>query len=591
LENTFSTLQRWLWGLTLTAVILAPSFREVDYKSYAVSVGFLLLFLLRALWFFKKPEIAFSPLESYLALYVGWTGLSYFWSPVGLAASEYLGRFLPCVGVYLLIRQEDKEREITSRIPIWTGLVFLLTLYGLLQKAGVDFIPAFSQNGSSTRIFATFGNPNIYAAFLVLAAPVLLLTGSKNKKIENVYVRAPLAVLILINLVLTASRGGFLAFFVEFMLVSLVLILRTDSQRQWRNWAGIFAFLLLLAGAFLTYEYGARPTSRLELWKGAFHMFLARPLQGWGIGQFPVNFQPYMTDVLSAQILRDNSFAEHAHNEVLELGVELGVVGLALAGLFWFRLLGRGIRGLFPRVLQNNDVWATVIGFTVGLLGLGISNLFDYNCRLSGISFFLWLSAGLLANRIFPADKIKLRAPLGVFVAVLLTGSAVFGLVQETRLLAAVLDENSQRDFLKEVPDNLSAEQQRLLEKIKIQPANPETYHELGNLFAKAGNLDGAQKAFEKELELNPNSEGAYLNLGNIFLLTSDKDPGRLELARGCYEKYIQLAPGKVDGHFDLAYVYFLRKDLKEALGQLDEVLKIDPQNAKALALKRQILP
>jgi O-antigen ligase len=576
----------------MAAVVLSPSFRDVDYKSYAVSIGFLLLLLVEAFRLFKKPELSFSPLELYLVLYVGWTCLSYFWSPIDLAASEYLGRFLPCVGVFLLVRQGSKETEGFSRMSVWMGLAFLVTLYGLLQKAGVDFIPVYAQNGSSTRIFTTFGNPNLYASFLVLTMPVTLLSALNRKGgvFETVF-QAILLILFLINLLFTLSRAGLVGFTVEFILIVFLLGERTWRDPRWRLGLVLVTALVLLSVGFVAYKVGARPTERIEVWKGAVRMMLDRPFEGWGVGQFSLHFQPYMTEELSAQGLKDNTFAEHAHNEVLELGVELGLVGLVVAGLFWLRLMGRAVRQVLGDRKDGQELGTETIGLAAGLLGLGITNLFDYNCRLPGIAFFLWMSAGLLANRVFPPDKIKLNAQLGVLIGLLIIGGTVFGLVQETRLLTAVWMENPERDFLKEIPPDLSIEQQRILESIKNQPANPDHYHELGNLFVKSGKMDDAQKAFEKELQLNPQSAGAYLNLGNIYLLTSESDPRRIELAGDCYKKSIQLDPNKVEGHFDLAYVYFLHRDLKSALRELDAVLKIDPQNAKALSLKRQILP
>ncbi|GEM_PF-2287967 len=588
MENILPALQRWFWALTLTAVILAPSFRETDYKSYAASIGFLLLLLTQAFRLFKKPEISFSPLELYLALYVGWTCLSYFWSPVGLAASEYLGRFLPCVGLFLLVRQDGLIEKPDLRF--WLAGMIVAMLLGLAQGLRFDFIPAYFQEENG-RIFSTFGNPNVYAAFLVLSFPILCLGFFPKNDARSTVMTGFVIIVLFLSLYLAQSRAGFVGLLAEFCLLVFWAWPRI-ARFQYGKWAVLFLSAVVLC--FL-YEkitaFAFRPTERLEVWKGTIQMMLDKPVQGWGIGQFSLHFQPYMTEELSVQVLRDNSFAEHAHNEVLELGVELGLVGWVLAGLFWFRLLGRAVLQSLKLRKEEGPLPIGTMGLTAGLLGLGITNLFDYNCRLSGIAFLLWLSAGLLANRVFPSDKIKLKAPTGAVLCFLLAGSVIFGLVEETRLLTAVLTENSQRDFLKEIPSDLSLEQQKLLEDIKIRPNNPDNYHELGNLFAKAGRLDQAQIAFEKELELNPRSEGAFLNLGNIFLLTADKDPGRLELAKACYERCIQLDPQKMDGHFDLAYVYFLHKDMKGALGQLNEVLKMDPQNAKALALKRQILP
>jgi tetratricopeptide (TPR) repeat protein len=592
LSLTQSRVKNGVWFLTFFAVVLAPSYRSVDYKSYAVSIGFLLLLFLKAFSFFKKPEIHYSPLEFYLALYVGWVCLSYFWSPVDLAASEYLGRFLPCVGFFLLIRQEGNSGDGAFQIRVWTGMTLVACLYGLIQKAGLDFIPAYADEGSKDRIFSTFGNPNVFAAFLVLSAAVLCLWPARSKRPRRAQIAgALLFILIFCNILFTGSRAGLLSFILELFLI--LIFLRSEISADKRiKWFFPAALILVLGlGCYVGLKTEARPTQRLEVWKGAAQMFLAKPIKGWGIGQFSLGFSPYVTPELSDQLQKDNSFTEHVHNEALELGIETGLVGLVLACQFWFSLWGRGFRQTLLSSHEEKPIAFERAGLVIGLFGIGITNLFDYNCRLSGVCFFIWVIAAFLANRVYPVDKVRLTAQLGTLLGVLLLGGFVFGMVQETRLLAAVLSEDPQRDFLKDLPSDLAAEEENLAHKIKTQPGDPANYHELGNIYAKLGKLGDAQKAFEKELELNPQSAGAYLNLGNIYLLSADNDLGKMQMARECYEKSVELDPKSVEGHFNLAYVYFLHKDLKEALNELEQVLKLDPQNAKALELKRQILP
>jgi O-antigen ligase len=592
LSLTQNKVKNWVWFLTFFAVIFATSYRSVDYKSYAVTIGFLLLLLLKALSLFKKPEIYYSPLELYLALYVGWVCLSFLWSPVDLAASEYLGRFLPCVGIFLLIRQEGRSGDGPFRIKVWAGMAVVACLYGLAQKAGLDFISAYADGGSTDRVFSTFGNPNVFAAFLVLSAPIIFLWPVHSKKADGQPVLIGLlCVLIFSDILLTGSRAGLLSFVLEFFLIIAFLRSEILVNKKLKLLLAPVLILVLGLGCYVGFKTEARPTERLEVWKGAAQMFLAKPLKGWGVGQFSLNFSPYVTPALAGQMQKDNSFTEHVHNEVLELGIETGLVGLVLAGLFWFGLWGRGFRQSLLSSHGDNPMAFETAGLVIGLFAIGITNLFDYNCRLSGVCFFIWLAAALLANRVYPVDKIRLTAQLGILIGILLLGGFAFGMVQETRLLAAVLSENPQRDFLKDLPADLPAEEQNLINKIKTQPGDSTNYHELGNIYAKLGKMGDAQKAFEKELELNPQSGGAYLNLGNIYLLSADNDLGKMQLARECYEKSLELDPKSVEGHFNLAYVYFLHKDLKEALSELDQVLKLDPQNVKALELKRQILP
>jgi tetratricopeptide (TPR) repeat protein len=103
--------------------------------------------------------------------------------------------------------------------------------------------------------------------------------------------------------------------------------------------------------------------------------------------------------------------------------------------------------------------------------------------------------------------------------------------------------------------------------------------------------MDDAAKCYMLEIKVRPNSPGAFLNLGNIYFMESGKDPENLGKALSYYRQSLALDPGSVEAHFNLAYVFFVQKDLSDALSQVDEVLKLDPQNAKALALRRQILP
>lgn len=590
MEKLLPILRRWVWCLTIAAVVLLPSFREIDYKTYGVTIGFLLLLLLEAIYFIKKPEFFYSPLEIYLVLYVGWTCLSFFWSQVDLAASEYLGRFLPCVGFYLLARQQDRQED-GMRLAFWYGAAILVMLYGLAQGLHLDFISAYSPV-SSNRIFSTFGNPNVYGAFLVLSFPILCPGMAKlNNSVPQIAVLGSFLLLFLLSLALTQSRAGFVGLAVEFS-VLLYLLWPKMKGMGYGKWALLaFAAVVLCFFCVKVSVFALRPTERPEVWKGAIQMIAQRPLQGWGIGQFEFNFSSYATPEVAGQMQKDNTFGEHAHNEVLELGIELGLIGLVLAAIFWCRLLERGARQIFKQPAGGAAEATFTAGLTIGLLGVGVTNLFDYNCRLSGVAFFIWLSAALLANRVFPADKMKLPAFLGLMIGLLVLGAAGFGLFQETRLLAAVLKENPEKDFLKEIPADFASEQSRLLENIKNQPSNPANYHQLGQLYAKLGKMEEARKAFEKEIELDPRSSEAYLDLGNVYLLSSENNLGQIQLARECYEKAIELDPMSAGAHCNLAYVYFLHKDLKKAMEELDKALKIDPQNTQALSLKRQILP
>ena len=147
------------------------------------------------------------------------------------------------------------------------------------------------------------------------------------------------------------------------------------------------------------------------------------------------------------------------------------------------------------------------------------------------------------------------------------------------------------QDFLNDLPADLSGEKQRLEAAIAQDSKDADLYHRLGNVDAKLNLMDEAEAAYKKEIVFNPAASGAYLNLGNVYLFKVDKNPGNLNQAIAYYSQCVVLDPNSVEGHYDLAYALFVKKDMKAALGQLDEVLRLDPRNDHALSLKRQILP
>ena len=79
--------------------------------------------------------------------------------------------------------------------------------------------------------------------------------------------------------------------------------------------------------------------------------------------------------------------AEHAHNWVLHLASEGGLVLLGAFGyLLW--VTGRAT----SRKIKKNDDWA--LALSLGLMGLLAQNLFDRNLELAAGAGLFWLGLG-----------------------------------------------------------------------------------------------------------------------------------------------------------------------------------------------------
>lgn len=575
------------WILVALATGLLPSFRDIDYKDFTPLLGFFLLLALWSLNQFKQFFFRWSNLETFLLLYLAWACLSLLWSATPSAGMDFLGRWLPWAGLYLLARQDQDSRR--SVETAWFWVLILSCLYGFAQKFLWNYVPHLP-GAEPDRIYSLFGNPNVFAAFLVLSWPVLLLKPIHRSNKQQILLRAASVILVFLNLDWTDSRAGYLA--LEIQVILLMVLVGAKYFHKSVGWGKIVMVLVGIAVAiFFAAGIGNRPTERLEVWRCTAHMAMEKPVIGWGVNQFSLGFPNFMSDELKGQFQKDNTFAEHAHNEPLELWVELGVVGLVLALLFWGTLLWKARGALCSGRKGSDPLDLSSLGLFIGLAGAGFTNLFDYNCRLSGVGFFIWIVAAWLANRYEPGKIIRFSSGVGKTMAAVFLVLSIIGFTFSIPAVYARVAAPSTQDFLKDLPADLPGEKQRLEAAIVQNPKDADLYHRLGNVDAKLSLMDQAESAYKNEIALNPAASGAYLNLGNVYFFKADKNSGNLDQAIAYYSQCVVLDPNSVEGHYNLAYALFVKKEMKAALGQLDEVLRLDPRNDHALSLKRQILP
>ncbi|MCL6647548.1 MAG: O-antigen ligase family protein [Chloroflexi bacterium] len=128
---------------------------------------------------------------------------------------------------------------------------------------------------------------------------------------------------------------------------------------------------------------------RLELWNRASLMLLDFPFTGIGPGQFSLFLHHFYTPLL----ITPEEYIPHAHNVVLQLGLDLGIPGgLAVLGLIvqmLWRLARTGWRAASP-------VGGTLaLGIVAGLLGFLCYGLTDAIALTARGALVLWVLLGL----------------------------------------------------------------------------------------------------------------------------------------------------------------------------------------------------
>lgn len=298
-------------------------------------------------------------------------------------------------------------------------------LYGVLTPLDRHALQGFS---------APFINPNHAAGLLVLTtgAALGLLTDAEhaaNARLGLLGVTAGL-----IGVPLTGARGGLVALILMFGLFALQAFARPpgghlETPRRRARTVSRVALVLgaLAAGAAVLLMPDWRHTGagvteevRFRLWRGAVEHLKAFWLTGSGRGSFVAVHPRFQSVNLEGTVT-------HPENHLLQLGTEVGVIGLVLGvgGALW--LWYRCRRGVARQADPLH--W----GLLAALAALGAQQLLDFGLETQGLALPIALTLGLVVGRGQPprrsAEGVRPPRPRAAMGVAILALAALAGLV------------------------------------------------------------------------------------------------------------------------------------------------------------------
>lgn len=297
--------------------------------------------------------------------------------------------------IFFMCRDLFREPESQKR----AGMVFLISmafvsLNGFWQMwSGLDLIKGYAVDipGRLVRMRSSFGSPNDLAAFYLVGLPLAFHMWLNEKKwsLRSVLF-AGLAAAFFVCLVLTLSRSAFLALFVAFF----IFLLGTGRKKM--IWIGVvflaafLGFSGLLRENFVTSLNPKDITvgERLRYWRQSWDLIKEKPLLGHGANTYFKEF--------AAHAPANEEYRGYAHNFILQLWSDLGLVGL---GLFLFGLI-YGFVKKWPSRREGLKIPEFTAALWVGLLAFVLQGLLDTNFfafQTAHLFWFFW--AVLLAER------------------------------------------------------------------------------------------------------------------------------------------------------------------------------------------------
>jgi O-antigen ligase len=269
---------------------------------------------------------------------------------------------------------------------------FILALFAVTQKATWNgklyWIRELSINRGNP--LGPFVNRNHFAGWMCMVAPLSfgigLMSRSMSRKIRYVFFAVVMAITIFFSL----SRGGIISFLLGTIILTLIAVWGVSSKKSLipilSFVIALFAYLIYLGVSPILQRFaqsGMSSAERLLVWSASMTAFRDFPLFGTGLGTFQHIFPMYKPDGIVM-------FYQHAHNDYMELLLELGISG-ALLMLVFLSLVGKHI--LYVRWRGRERYLKAA--FIASLMSTAAFSLFDFNLHIPSNAILLSFILGL----------------------------------------------------------------------------------------------------------------------------------------------------------------------------------------------------
>jgi O-antigen ligase len=300
--------------------------------------------------------------------------------------------------VQLLLRTRQIKRFALVLTAYGAALAFFALLQGLSSNGRLFWL---RQPRFGGWIYGPYVNHNHYAGLMEMVLPAALAVALSHYSSVPQKISASLAAMLMaITIFLSGSRGGMVAFAIQILILSVVIL------RHKRNRATLLiGILALLAVALVVWTIDSSSVSRvasiaaethgqisggtrLSIDRDAWRMFASRPILGWGLGTFPEVYPQFRTFYTDFRI-------DQAHNDYLQFMTEMGLPGLVV--ILWF------IAAIYRNASHKLEDWpsningSVALAATLAVTGILVHSFVDFNLQIPANAALFYALAAIAA--------------------------------------------------------------------------------------------------------------------------------------------------------------------------------------------------
>ena len=324
----------------------------------------------------------------------------------------------------------DSSKKIRRIVVIAAASGFLVSVYGILQILGLDFLTWPEDPFITRRTISSFGQPNFLASWLALIIPLNIYLYYSSKRFFWRFAYLLSLSLQLICLFLTGSRGGLFGLIGATIIFFISLFFYSSWSIKKKVFLSVSFLTLTLFGllalnyfspgrivSLIDYNSGS-VAARLNFYSAAADAIKKRPLIGYGLeGGEEVFIRYYESDWAIYGDVGQSS--DRAHNLIFDILLSVGIFGLLIFIIFYYFFFSLVFDNIKKKKMPHLSL-ALALGAVAYLLSL----MFSFSTITGEIYFWLFLAILIGVN--FSPER--WTAPLKVSIAIKIIKNKFFKL-------------------------------------------------------------------------------------------------------------------------------------------------------------------
>lgn len=307
---------------------------------------------------------------------------------------------------FVVVSYVDDERDVIKIMVLLMVSVFVSGTIGLYQFFTGAKKFADNSMGDEGRVYSTFVNPNYWGAFInLMIFPVLMLA---VKKVKHYGLYYAFSALLLINLVMTYTRGSWIGF-----VVGLVIFVAAYS------WKLIIPVIIASPIGLLIPSVRERIFSifnskswtiveRIRLWKTGLLMFRDHPILGVGNGNYLLRYNEYIKKHPELDIGKEKF---SVHNSYIKVLCETGILGFIPYLLVHVFYIGE-LLSIYKNP-KNSITRFLAIAYICSIASYLVQNISNNMFFIPQVNAFYWIIGGLIIAYNNAGFKNQLKAQEG----------------------------------------------------------------------------------------------------------------------------------------------------------------------------------